>query len=115
MAEFRRATGLPVATNMIATNWREMGHAVMLFRVGQHVPETFTQANRLIQQPGAVRVNGDARLRDEVMAEFRRATGLPVATNMIATNWREMGHAVMLNRRTGLPRRSARPRDLYTG
>ncbi len=28
---------------------------------------------------------------------FRRATGLPVATNMIATNWREMGHAVMLN------------------
>ncbi|MDP1097736.1 enolase C-terminal domain-like protein, partial [Klebsiella quasipneumoniae] len=33
----------------------------------------------------------------EVMAEFRRATGLPVATKMIATNWREMGHAVMLN------------------
>ena len=31
------------------------------------------------------------------MAEFRRATGLPVATNMIATNWREMQHAVMLN------------------
>ena len=33
----------------------------------------------------------------EVMAEFRRATGLPVATNMIATNWREMNHALMLN------------------
>ncbi|AXF76742.1 glucarate dehydratase family protein [Erwinia tracheiphila] len=33
----------------------------------------------------------------EVMAEFRRATSLPVATNMIATNWREMNHAVMLN------------------
>ncbi|WP_437612489.1 enolase C-terminal domain-like protein [Erwinia sp. V71] len=33
----------------------------------------------------------------EVMAEFRRATGLPVATNMIATNWREMNHAVMVN------------------
>nr|WP_294863924.1 enolase C-terminal domain-like protein [uncultured Pseudogulbenkiania sp.] len=32
----------------------------------------------------------------EVMAEFKRATGLPVATNMIATNWREMNHAVML-------------------
>jgi len=32
----------------------------------------------------------------EVMAEFRRATCLPVATNMIATNWREMQHAVML-------------------
>lgn len=32
----------------------------------------------------------------EVMAEFRRATGLPVATNMIATNWREMRHATQL-------------------
>lgn len=30
----------------------------------------------------------------EVMAEFRRATGLPTATNMIATDWREMAHAV---------------------
>jgi glucarate dehydratase len=32
----------------------------------------------------------------EVMAEFRRATGLPTATNMIATDWREMGHAIQL-------------------
>ncbi|GLY13721.1 glucarate dehydratase [Kineosporia rhizophila] len=30
----------------------------------------------------------------EVMAEFRRATGLPTATNMIATDWRQLGHAV---------------------
>lgn len=30
----------------------------------------------------------------EIMAEFRRATGLPTATNMIATDWREMGHAI---------------------
>ncbi|MFC4120117.1 enolase C-terminal domain-like protein [Nonomuraea zeae] len=30
----------------------------------------------------------------ETMAEFRRATGLPTATNMIATDWREMAHAV---------------------
>ena len=30
----------------------------------------------------------------EVMAEFRRATGLPTATNMIATDWRELGHAI---------------------
>jgi glucarate dehydratase len=30
----------------------------------------------------------------EVMAEFRRATGLPTATNMVATDWRELGHAV---------------------
>ncbi|MGV3654433.1 MAG: glucarate dehydratase [Noviherbaspirillum sp.] len=32
----------------------------------------------------------------ETMAEFRRATGLPTATNMIATDWREMGHAIQL-------------------
>ena len=33
----------------------------------------------------------------EVIAEFRRATGLPTATNMIATDWREMGHAIQLH------------------
>jgi glucarate dehydratase len=32
----------------------------------------------------------------EVMAEFRRATGLPTATNMVATDWREMAHAIQL-------------------
>ncbi|MFC7515850.1 glucarate dehydratase [Herbaspirillum sp. GCM10030257] len=32
----------------------------------------------------------------EVMAEFRRATGLPTATNMVATDWREMGHSIQL-------------------
>ncbi|MET1078019.1 MAG: glucarate dehydratase [Pseudomonas sp.] len=32
----------------------------------------------------------------EVLAEFRRETGLPTATNMIATDWRQMGHAVQL-------------------
>jgi glucarate dehydratase len=32
----------------------------------------------------------------EIMAEFRRATGLPTATNMIATDWRQMGHAIRL-------------------
>ena len=33
----------------------------------------------------------------ETMAEFRRATGLPAATNMVATDWRELKHAVQLN------------------
>ncbi|MDX5628846.1 MULTISPECIES: glucarate dehydratase [unclassified Brenneria] len=32
----------------------------------------------------------------EIMAEFRRATGLPTATNMIATDWRQMGHTISL-------------------
>ena len=35
----------------------------------------------------------------EVMAEFRRATGLPTATNMIATDWRQMAHAIRAERR----------------
>ncbi|SHM06442.1 D-glucarate dehydratase [Bradyrhizobium lablabi] len=32
----------------------------------------------------------------EIMAEFRRATGLPTATNMIATDWRQLSHALRL-------------------
>ena len=32
----------------------------------------------------------------EVLAEFRRATGLRTATNMVATDWREMAHAIQL-------------------
>ena len=32
----------------------------------------------------------------EVLAEFRRATGIRVATNMIATDWRQMDHAIKL-------------------
>ena len=32
----------------------------------------------------------------EVMAEFRRATGLMTATNMVATDWRELAHAIQL-------------------
>jgi glucarate dehydratase len=33
----------------------------------------------------------------EVMAEFRRATGLPTASNMICTDWRQLGHAIQLH------------------
>ena len=32
----------------------------------------------------------------EIMAEFRRATGVPTATNMIATDWRQLAHALRL-------------------
>ena len=32
----------------------------------------------------------------EVMAELRRATGLPTATNMVATDWRQMVHSLSL-------------------
>ena len=33
----------------------------------------------------------------EIMAEFKNATGLKVATNMIATDWRQMQHSIALN------------------
>ncbi len=32
----------------------------------------------------------------EVMAEFRRATGMRTATNMVATDWRQLAHALAL-------------------
>ncbi|WP_237661002.1 enolase C-terminal domain-like protein [Tepidanaerobacter sp. GT38] len=32
----------------------------------------------------------------EILAEFRKATGLPTATNMVATDWRQMQHSIML-------------------
>ncbi|MEO6802305.1 MAG: enolase C-terminal domain-like protein [Granulicella sp.] len=33
----------------------------------------------------------------EIMAEFRRATGMPTATNMIATDWRQLKFAAQLH------------------
>lgn len=33
----------------------------------------------------------------ETLAEFKRATGVPVATNMIANDWRQLQHALHLN------------------
>lgn len=32
----------------------------------------------------------------EIMAEFRQATNMPTATNMIATDWRQLRHAIRL-------------------
>lgn len=32
----------------------------------------------------------------EILAEFRQATGIPVATNMVATDWRQLKHAAQL-------------------
>jgi glucarate dehydratase len=32
----------------------------------------------------------------EILAEFRHATGLPTATNMVATDWRQLAHSIRL-------------------
>lgn len=33
----------------------------------------------------------------EILAEFRKATGLPTATNMVATDWRQLAHSLALH------------------
>lgn len=33
----------------------------------------------------------------EIMAEFKRATGIPTATNMVATDWRQLNHSLRLD------------------
>ena len=33
----------------------------------------------------------------EIMSEFRQATGIPTATNMVATDWRQLAHAAQLH------------------
>ena len=33
----------------------------------------------------------------EIMAEFKRATGIPTATNMVATDWRQLSHSLKLD------------------
>ena len=33
----------------------------------------------------------------EIMAEFKRGSGMPTATNMIDTDWRQMAHCIALN------------------
>lgn len=33
----------------------------------------------------------------EILSEFRKATNLPTATNMVETDWRQMQHAIALN------------------
>jgi glucarate dehydratase len=33
----------------------------------------------------------------EILSEFRQATSLPTATNMVATDWRELKHAIQLH------------------
>ena len=33
----------------------------------------------------------------EILAEFRRRSGVPTATNMVATDWRQLAHAVQLH------------------
>ncbi len=54
---------------------------------------TCTASSPMPRIPAAPKAGFSGR---EIMAEFRRATGLPTATNMIATDWRQLSHALRL-------------------
>jgi len=60
MAEFRRATGIQTATNMVATDWRQLGHAAELHAI-----------DILLADPHFWTMNGSVRA-----AEFCRERGL---------------------------------------
>ena len=47
--------------------------AARIFGIGQDILQPLAQRNRFIQQPGAVRVNGNARVRETF---FQRAGGV---------------------------------------
>ncbi|WP_434778103.1 glucarate dehydratase [Neisseria sp. Ec49-e6-T10] len=58
-------------------------------RIGKYLKDTLAYA----EDPCGAEQGYSGR---EIMAEFRRATGLPTATNMVATDWRQMGHTISL-------------------
>jgi glucarate dehydratase len=81
MAEFRRATGLPTATNMVATDWRQMVHALSLQSVDIPLadPHFWTMA-------GSVRVGQTCR--DISLAMFTHvAAAVPGKVTAIDTHW----------------------------
>ena len=58
-------------------------------RVGRDLKDTLAYA----EDPCSAEGGFSGR---EIMAEFRRATGLRTATNMVATDWRQLEHALKL-------------------
>lgn len=58
-------------------------------RVGRELKDTLAYA----EDPCGAEGGYSGR---EIMAEFRRATGLRTATNMVATDWRQLAHALKL-------------------
>ena len=66
--------------------WR-LEEAIKLCRSGKHVLA-------YAEDPCGAEKGFSGR---EVLAEFRRETGIPTATNMVATDWRELTHAVQLH------------------
>ena len=97
MAEFRRATGVPTATNMIATDWRQMGHAIQLDLAGRPaldegaVPDCRWHADSA--EPTRLGVEVDVAQLEQAHALYRRM-GLSARGDSAAIHWVSM--AVML-------------------
>ncbi|XVU22857.1 enolase C-terminal domain-like protein [Actinoplanes sp. CA-054009] len=66
------------------------------WRLSEAVALCANLKNTLAYAEDPVGAEGDLSGR-EAMAEFRRATGLRTATNMIATDWRQLAHAVRMD------------------
>lgn len=74
VAHFAPVSGDHVGRNRQPGSAAEFGHhlaarkallgAARIFRVGQHVAQSFAQRDSFIQPPGAVRIDGDACLRE---------------------------------------------------
>ena len=76
MAEFRRATGLPTATNMVATDWRQLVHALSLQSVDIPLadPHFWTMAG--------------SRARGADLPRLGPDLGLALATTTSTSRWR---------------------------
>ncbi|VAO00405.1 Uncharacterised protein [Klebsiella pneumoniae] len=83
MAHFAPVSGYHIGGDRQPGGAAELGHhlpagetllgAARIFGVGQNILQPFTQRDGLIQQPGAVRVDGDARIRETL---FQRPRGV---------------------------------------
>ncbi len=78
MAHFAPVSGYHIGGDRQPGGAAELGHhlpagetlfgAARIFGVGQNILQPFTQRDGLIQQPGAVRVDGDARIRETLFS-----------------------------------------------
>ncbi|WP_247148591.1 enolase C-terminal domain-like protein [Escherichia coli] len=85
----RKATPLPYQSQPDdSCDWYRLRHEEAI-KIGKYLKGSLAYA----EDPCGAEQGFSGR---EVMAEFRRATGLPTATNMIATDWRQMGHTLSL-------------------
>jgi L-alanine-DL-glutamate epimerase-like enolase superfamily enzyme len=108
MAELRTATGLRTATNMIATDWRQLLHAVRLQSVDIPLadPHFWTMQGSVRVPAGA---GGDTDLNCRILAKYlEKELGQPVI--IINVNGAGAPARSRTRRRTAIPCSSSTPR-----